>query len=129
MKLTFLILLLGFIYSCTSDTDFGNKVVGDKFTVYFIDKNDEQLAEKIAIYFKDNDLITTQKQDVQLVRLKKSIQLRLIANAPKEINQMSFEERKLLTDLQTSLYNEVIKKPFELVICNDKFEPIYNLSE
>jgi len=27
------------------------------------------------------------------------------------------------------LYKEVIEAPFELVICNDKFEPIFNLNE
>ena len=82
-----------------------------------------------AVYFKENELISSQKQDVQLVRLKKKLQLRIIANQSKDIANMPFEERKLLTELQTSLYKEVIEAPFELVICNDKFEPIFNLNE
>ena len=127
MKYAFFILLSLFILSC--DSDYGNKVVGGKFTVYFTDVKDQELAEEIAVYFKENELITSQKQDLQLVRLKKKLQLRMIANQPKAIVNMSFEERKLLTELQTSLYEEVVKSPFDLVICDDKFEPIFNLNE
>ena len=115
------------VLSC--DSDYGNKVVGDKFSVYFTDVKDQKLAEEIAMYFKENELISSQKQDVQLVRLKKKLQLRIIANQSKDIANMPFEERKLLTELQTSLHKEVIEAPFELVICNDKFEPIFNLNE
>ena len=113
--------------SCGSD--FGHKIIGDEFTVYFTDVEDQNLAEEVANYFKDNELISNQKQDVQLVRLKNKIQLRLIANDPESCSRMSFEERKLLTDLQTKLYNEVIEEPFELVLCNNKFEPKLNLNE
>ncbi|MEJ6582642.1 MAG: hypothetical protein QNL61_01000 [Crocinitomicaceae bacterium] len=127
MKIIFFILFSLLVLSC--DSDYGNKVVGDKFTVYFTDVKDQKLAEEIAVYFKENELITSQKQDLQLVRLKKKLQLRMIANQSKDIVNMSFDERKLLTELQTSLYQEVIKSPFELVICNDKFEPIFNLNE
>jgi len=117
--------LLFLILSCNND--YGNKVVGGKFTVYFTDTKDQKLAEKIAVYFKENDLISNQKQDLQLARVNKTLQLRLIATSPKNAQEMSFEERKLLTELQTSLYKNVFKKPFDLVICNDKFEPIYTL--
>lgn len=127
MKFIFFILPSILLFSCGSEH--GNKVVGDQFTVYFTDSKDQEVAEKLAIYFRENELIASQKQDVQLVRLKKKLQLRMIATLPNEVKNMSFEERKLLTDLQTSLYNEVIKAPFELVICNDEFEPIYNLNE
>jgi hypothetical protein len=127
VKFTFLVILSVLILSCGSD--YGHKVVGDQFTVYFTDKKDQVLAEEIAVFFRDNELISSQNQDVQLVRLKKKVQLRMIALNPKEMTNLSFEERKLLTELQTTLYNEVVKVPFELVICNDKFEPIYNLNE
>lgn len=110
--------------------DHGNRVVGDNFTVYFTNKKDQKLAEDIALYFKQNNLISNQKQDIQLTRFNKRFQLRLIATGSKEqVKNMSFEERKLLTELQTSLYKNVIKKPFDLVICNNKFEPIYTLNE
>lgn len=127
MKVVFFIILSLLFLSC--DSDYGNKVVGNKFTVYFTDAKDQKLAEEIAIYFKENELISSQKQDLQLVRFKKKLQLRMIATQSKDIANMPFEERKLLTELQTSLYKEVVKAPFELVICNDKFEPILKLNE
>lgn len=113
--------------SCGSD--FGNKVVGGNFTVYFTDVKDQELAEKIAVYFKENDLISSQKQDVQLVRENKTIQLRLISSSTDNIKSMPFEERKLLVALKYNLQKEVFKKQFDLVICNDKFEPIYTIDQ
>lgn len=116
------------LLSCGSD--YGNRVIGDNFTVYFTNKNDQKLAEEIALYFKENNLISNQKQDVQLSRVNNSLRLSLIAEGSSEqVKNMSFEERKLLTELQTSLYQNVFNKPFDLVICNDKFEPIYTLNK
>lgn len=110
--------------------DYGNRVIGDNFTVYFTNKEDQKLAEDLALYFKENNLISSQKQDIQLTRANKRFQLRLITRGSTEqVKNMPFEERKLLTEFQTSLYKNVIKKPFDLVICNNKFEPIYTFNE
>lgn len=127
MKIVFFFSLLFLTLSCGSD--FGNKVVGGNFTVYFTDVKDQELAEKIAVYFKENDLISSQKQDVQLVRENKTIQLRLISSSTDNIKSMPFEERKLLVALKYNLQKEVFKKQFDLVICNDKFEPIYTIDQ
>ena len=127
MKIICFAVLFVVVLACEADN--GNKIVGDKFTVYFTDVKDQKLAEEIAIYFKENELLSSQKQDVKIVRVKKKLQLRIIANETKDVAKMSFEEQKLLTDLQTSLYEDVVKAPFELVICNNEFEPIFNLNE
>ncbi len=127
MKIICFAVLFLVVLACEADN--GNKIVGDKFTVYFTDVKDQKLAEEIAIYFKENELLSSQKQDVKIVRVKKKLQLRIIANETKDVAKMSFEEQKLLTDLQTSLYEDVVKAPFELVICNNEFEPIFNLNE
>lgn len=128
MKIIFYICLAFLLFSCGDDH--GNRVVGDNFTVYFTYKKDQKLAEDIALYFKQNNLISNQKQDIQLTRVNNRFQIRLIATGSSEqVKNMSFEERKLLTELQTSLYQNVFNKPFDMVICNDKFEPIYTLNE
>jgi len=42
---------------------------------------------------------------------------------------MSFSERKLLIDLQKNIRETIFPDySFELVICNNKFESIYNLN-
>lgn len=115
------------LMSCNSD--YGHKVVGDNLTVYFTDRNDEKLAETIAIFWKENDLIGETKQDLQLVRLTKKIELRIIANDPKNVKNMSFDERKLLAELEQELQKEIGESPLQLVICNNKFEPIYTPTE
>lgn len=127
MKIFFFTLFIALIFSCSSDL--GNKVVGGNLTVYYTDVNDQKLAESVAMYFKENELISTQKQDLQLVRLKNKIQLRLIATDEENIKNMPFEERKLLTDLQSDLYQQVFNSPFELVLCNNKFEPLINMNK
>lgn len=128
MKIILVISLALLILSCGGD--YGNRVVGNNFTVYFTNKKDQKLAEDVAMYFKEYNLISNQKQDIQLTRVNKRFQLRLIATGSiEQVKNMPFEERKLLTELQTSLYKNVIKKPFDLVVCNDKFEPIYTLNE
>lgn len=123
VKGTIFYLLIVLLTACSGD--YGHKVVGDNLTVYFTDRNDEKLAEDIAIFWKENQLIATGKQDLQLVRLKEKIELRIIANVPENVKNMSFEERKLLGELERKMQVEIREKSLQLVICNDKFEPIY----
>ena len=126
MKIAFFVSILLFCLSCSSD--YGNKVVGDNFTVYFVDVKDQKLAEKVAVYFKENELISNHKQDLQLVRVNGEIQLRLIASSPENIDGMPFEERKLLTALQFDLSAKVFNnESIDLVLCDENFEPIYTL--
>lgn len=125
MKIVSFLSIVFLILSCSGD--YGNKVVGGNFTVYFTESKDQELSEKIALYFKENDLMSDQKQDVQLARVNDELQLRLIASSVENVKLMPFEERKLLTALKYNLQKEVFKKPFDLVICNDKFEPVYTL--
>ncbi len=116
-------LLVILLSACAGD--FGHKVVGDNLTVYFTDRNDEKLAENIALFWKENQLIAADKQDLQLVRLKETVQLRMIANVPENVKNMSFEERKLLSELEQQIQANMDEESLQLVICNSKFEPIY----
>lgn len=120
-----IVFYLLFVLLSACSGDYGHKVVGDNLTVYFTDRNDEKLAEDIAVYWKENQLIATGKQDLQLVRSKNKMELRIIANTPDNVKNMSFEERKLLSELERNMQTEVGEKSLQLVICNDKFEPIY----
>lgn len=116
-------LLVILLSACAGD--FAHKVVGDNLTVYFTDRNDEKLAENIALFWKENQLIAADKQDLQLVRLKETVQLRMIANVPENVKNMSFEERKLLSELEQQIQANMDEESLQLVICNSKFEPIY----
>lgn len=111
------------------DSRYGNEVRGGNLTVYFTDAKDELHAEKIALFWKEHDLLGKGKQDLQLIRNGGVHELRLIANKPSTVKSMKFEEFKLLNELQTELRNELSIPDLELVICDAKFEPIYTLDK
>lgn len=123
----FLLIVLFFIYGCHSD--YGHSVSGDNFTVYFADVKDQSYAEKIALYWKDENFITGRKQDLQLVENQYGYELRIIANDPSKMNEISFEEQKLLIGLQRNIEQIVLREPIELVICNSRFEPVYRVNK
>lgn len=78
---------------------------------------------------KDHQLLTEEKQDVQFTSLDGAYRLNLIANDPSTAEQMTFDERKLLLDLQSELRSHLEIINFQIVLCNKKFEPIYNINQ
>lgn len=113
--------------SCTESS--GNQIVGRNLTVYYTDIDDEVIAEKLALYWRDRDLISSTKQDIRLVKNKNNYELQIIALDSKEIKNMPFLERKLLLDLQRNLEDSITKVPLEIVICDSQFKPIYNINK
>jgi hypothetical protein len=122
-----LLIALFFLSGCHND--YGHSVSGDNLTVYFQNKKDQDYAEKIALFWKNENLITNTKQDLQLVQNKSVYELRIIANDLSDMGEISFEEQKLLIGLQRKIEKNVLKTPFNLVICNSRFEPVYSLNE
>lgn len=120
-------LFIFLITACASD--YGHRVSGENLTVYFDNEDDARLAEDVARYWKDYNLITGQKQDLRLVRKKETYQLKLIAINPKEVKNMPALERYQLTELQKDLRDKVFgEKIVQIVLCNDKFESLYNIN-
>lgn len=109
--------------------DYGNEIHGQNLTVYFENGEDQQLAEKIAVFWKDQQLMTGEKQDVQLVKNKGVYQVRIIALEPAGVKDLPFNELRLLLNLQDSLRNALKKPDLEVVICNNQFEPLLNINE
>lgn len=101
-------------------------MIGDQLTVFYNDQQDFGLAEKVANYFRDHKLLTGKEQAVQLHRSNKLILLKLIATDSSSLKAMPFEEKKLLLSFQENLNQEVQPdKPISLVICDDRFKPIF----
>ncbi len=121
--------LLVFFLLSSCGNEMGNKVVGGNLSVYYLESSDKDKAESIARYWKNNDFITTQKQDLQLVQYQDGYELRLIARNPDRVKQMPFNERKLLIDLQKELIDSLNLNGLQLVLCNSKFEPIFNINQ
>jgi len=126
LKKGLFIFLAIFLVSCSSQN--GNSIIGDKLTVYFDFAEDEALAEKIALYWKDNDLLTGQNQDLKIVRSGDNHVLKIIATETQQGRMIPFEQKKLLYQLETDLNKKVANSPLEIVICNSQFEPIFNVN-
>ena len=97
------------------------------WTVYFVDEIDEDKAKKVAFYWKENGLITGERQDLQIVKLSDSHQLNIIKSF-EDVKIIPFEERKLLLNLQAKLEEEIFTDGLEIIICNDKFESIHKIN-
>ena len=123
-----LIFLASFLFSCSGE--YGHKVMGENLTVYFISEGDEELATSLAKYMKKRQLLSGEKQDVQLVKEGKKHYLKVIASETASVKEMPISERSLLLTLQKELQDSIFTNTqFSLVICNDKFETIYNINQ
>ncbi len=127
MKVTLILLFALLLASCGND--FGSKVVGGNLSVYYVDSSDKLKAEALAIYWRENDLISGEQQDLQLVNFEDGYELRIIAKTPKGVKQMPFNERKLLSTLQRVLRDSIPLDGLEIVLCDSNFKPIYNINE
>lgn len=114
------------LLGCESDKR--NKFVGGKLTVYYFDQSEADIAKKIAFFWKDNELLTGESQDLQVRKDKKRFTVSMIATEPKMIDKMTIDEVQLLAQLKKKLYVEVFnQEAFNLEICNNRFEAIYTV--
>ena len=114
--------------SCSGD--YGNKIIGEELSVFFVNSEDEQLAVDLAKYLKSRKLLSGNKQDVQLIRKGEGHIVKVIAVDPKDAKNMPLNERMLLLELQKELQDSVFtNNSVELMVCNEKFEPIYDLNQ
>lgn len=116
-----------FIFAACS-AGYGNKVIGENLTVYFNNEKDLDIAEKLALYWKSNDFMSGEKQDLQIVSEDDYFVLKLIVNDIPNVASISFTERKKLLDFQNELEENVFGKRVEIELTNKKFETIYTLN-
>lgn len=103
-----------------------SEVSGGYFTVHFENPEDKELAVEIVNFWKQEDLMTSKKQDVKLVRSKGGYALYLIAPGRKSAEEMSFEEIQALIILQEELNKTIFKDTgVNIVICNEMFKPLF----
>lgn len=123
-----LISVVVFLLATACSRDQFHRVSGGSFSVHFAQAGHEKIAERLAVFWKESDLLTGQKQDIGLFRESGSWEVRLISPDPE--SQINFNERKLLMDLQSKLESDVFEnKPVRIVISNDRFEPVYDINE
>ncbi len=115
------------VSSCGAN--YGNKLESEELDIYFTDIKHEEIAKKIALYWKDNKLLGSQKQYLQLDHKKEVLLLKIIPTEKFEPGKFSFDERALLKGLQDSLQKVVAPNYIEIVIAKSNFDPIYNIND
>jgi len=99
-----------------------------QFTVYYFEESEAQIAKDIAFFWKENDLLSGNKQDLQVRKDKKRFTVSMIAADPKKMSKMPFDEVQVLAQLKKKLYVDVFnQESFTLEICNNRFEAIYTV--
>lgn len=121
-------MLLFFVSACSKG--YGNKLTDDSIDVYFDSKEDEILANNLGKFWKKKGLTGEKKQSIRLINDDEYFQVQIIANDPKSVDKISFNELKLLLDLQTELDTTVFKgkNSCQIVICDNTFKPIFNIN-
>lgn len=109
--------------------DYGHEIHGENLTVYFKNADDKELAKQIALYWKDHNLLTGEKQAIQIESKKRKVYLRLIANESKKEVELNFVETKKMLELQENLRVQTKRNQLEIVICDGQFETLKNINE
>ena len=126
-KLYFLFLLVA-IVSCSED--FGSEVVGGDLTVFYTNAEDKPLASDLVLFYKNNNLIFSEPQHIQITRINKGYRINIIAKDFKEAQKMSFKNRKALLKLHGMLQDSVfINNKVDLIVCDDQFKPIIKINK
>lgn len=120
-------MILFLFYACGQN--YGNKLESSELDVFYTDRNDEDLARNVAVFWKQNDLLGKKKQFLQLSRYKNVVQLKLIPSEKFDVKTFSFDERSILISLQDSLRSHLDNNEIELVIADQQFKTLYNINQ
>ena len=110
---------------------FGNKLEHESIDVYFEFKNDEMIAEELGKFWIKEELTGSVKQSIRLTKDNDFYYIQLITNEKTDLNELPIPERKLLLDLQHKMDSIIFndEKRCQIEICNNEFEPLYNINQ
>ena len=117
------IFLVFFITACSGG--YGNKLEGENLNIYFVDREDEVLAQRLGKFWEKNNLVGQSEQNIRLVNRKGIYDVQLISTDSGEGQDMVFIEMKLLIQLRQQLDTTIFKdeKGCRIVICDGSFKP------
>lgn len=124
MKRTFFLFFLLLIVSCSKG--FGDKIENGNTTIFYTNKNEKIVAEKLAKYWTKNHINGKEKQFIRILKYKEAYHLQLISKEEFKSSTLSFEEIKLFTELQSDLNKLIFTTlPCKIIICDGNFKEIY----
>lgn len=122
--LTFLTLV-----GSSCNQNYGNKLESEELDIYYADAKYENLAKSIGHYWKQNDFLGEKKQFIRLATEGELTVLQLVISNKADLQNLSFDERRLLLDLQDSLRSLPNAENLELVISDNNFNTLYNINQ
>lgn len=130
MKLkTWLFLFSIVLLSSSCNQNYGNKLESDELDIYYVHSRDESLAKNIGLYWKAKGFLGDKKQYLRLDRAENTPTLQLVVSTKEYASGLSFDERKLLLDLQDSLRELRNAKNLEIELCDNNFQTLYNINQ
>ena len=124
MKRTFFLFFLLLIVSCSKG--FGDKIENGNTTIFYTNKNEKVVAEKLAKYWIKNQIDGKKKQFIRILKFKEVYHLQLILREEFKLSALSFEEIKLFTELQSELNKYVFTSlPCKIILCDGNYKELY----
>lgn len=129
MKFLFLLTLVLLFQSCSKG--YGNKLTAKNLNVYFESKYQEEKANSLGKYWQSKGLVGDREQNIKLSKSNGSYYVHLILSEEFKNQDITFNEQKLLLDLQKEMDSTIFKGDHgcQILICDNEFKPLYNINE
>lgn len=129
MRFLFLITVVLLLQSCSKG--YGNKLTAENLNVYFETKDLEQKANSLGKFWQNKGLVGEREQNVKLSKSNGFYYVHLILSKEFKDQELTFNEQKLLLELQKEMDSLIFKgdKGCQILICDNEFKPLYNINE
>ena len=93
--------------------------------VYYENLSNQRITNRIITFWESNDLVSKNRSDIKIIELEDKFQLLLIVNDKFKNDKPSFDDIKLLNDLQQTINNDIVdfqKKQCEIALADEQFQ-------
>jgi len=118
-----------FIQSCSKG--YGNKLTAKNLNIYFESTSYEKQANDLGKFWQKEDLVGNKTQNIKLTKADGTFYVHLIQNKEFKNSELTFNEKKLLLDLQKDLDSAIFtgSKGCQILICDNEFKPLFNIND
>lgn len=129
MRFLFIIAVFLLFQSCSKG--YGHKLTAKNLNVYFESKDQEEKANSLGKFWQSKDLVGDREQNIKLSQSNGSYYIHLILSKEFKDQALTFNEQKLLLELQKELDSTIFKGDHgcQILICDNEFKPLYNIND
>ena len=129
MRFLFFIAVILLFQSCSKG--YGHKLTAKNLNVYFELKDQEEKANALGKFWQSKELVGDREQNIKLSKSNDSYYIHLILSNEFKDQELTFNERKLLLELQKELDSTIFKGDHgcQIFICDNEFKPLFNINK